>query len=199
MVYMLVGFAPQETIEEILYRYRRLTERGCKVFPMVYQPWRGEEDGETADSEKDNPEADMKEREERERNAQLRKFQRWVIQRYSQFIPWEKIPGKTAAGTGQIPAELPAVKFPRLPSVGAPPGEPRARQGRSTHLPQDTGARSLNGVEGVHGRIITQPGGVPAVKVSQAHISIGRLSPGPTYHCPLAPLTAPTIFREIRE
>ena len=90
MVYMLVGFAPQETIEEILYRYRRLTERGCKVFPMVYQPWRGEEDWETADSEKDNPEADMKEREERERNAQLRKFQRWVIQRYSQFIPWEK-------------------------------------------------------------------------------------------------------------
>ena len=89
MVYMLVGFNPKETIEQVIYRYTKMTERGCRVFPMVYEPWRGVEEveGETAEPEEDNPEADT---EERERKAQLRKFQRWVIQRYSQFIPWEK-------------------------------------------------------------------------------------------------------------
>ena len=87
MVYMLVGFNPKETIEQVIYRYTKMTERGCRVFPMVYQPWRGVEEGETAEPEEDNPEANT---EERERKAQLRKFQRWVIQRYSQFIPWEK-------------------------------------------------------------------------------------------------------------
>ena len=65
MVYMLIGYAPGETMEQILHRYRMLTERGCRAFPMVY--------GE------DKPE--------------LKKFQRWVVRRYSEFIPWEDFRG----------------------------------------------------------------------------------------------------------
>ena len=36
MVYTLTGYDPDETMEQVLYRYRKLTERGCRVFPMVY-------------------------------------------------------------------------------------------------------------------------------------------------------------------
>ena len=36
MVYMLVGYAPGETMEQVLHRHRRLEERGCHAFPMVY-------------------------------------------------------------------------------------------------------------------------------------------------------------------
>ena len=60
MVYMLVGYAPGETIEQVLHRHRRLEERGCRAFPMVY--------GE---------------------NRELKDFQRWVVRRYSEFIPWQ--------------------------------------------------------------------------------------------------------------
>ena len=60
MVYMLVGYAPGETMEQVLHRHRRLEERGCRAFPMVY--------GE---------------------NRELKDFQRWVVRRYSEFIPWQ--------------------------------------------------------------------------------------------------------------
>ena len=61
MVYMLIGYKPTETMEEILHRYRRLKEAGCKPFPMVYN----------------------------NANQELRRFQRWVIRRYDEIIPWE--------------------------------------------------------------------------------------------------------------
>ena len=38
MVYMLVGFAPDESMERVLYRHRMLVERGCHAYPMVYDP-----------------------------------------------------------------------------------------------------------------------------------------------------------------
>ena len=63
MVYMLVGYKPGETMEEVLYRFNRLKDAGCKPFPMVYERWR---------------------------QPQLRKFARWAICRYYQFIPWEE-------------------------------------------------------------------------------------------------------------
>ena len=62
MVYMLIGYQPGETMEEIMARYRLLKEAGCLPYPMVYDP----------------------------SNRTHRAFQRWVIRRYDEFIPWEQ-------------------------------------------------------------------------------------------------------------
>ena len=40
MVYMLVGYKPSETMEEVLYRFNRLRDAGCKPYPIVYERWR---------------------------------------------------------------------------------------------------------------------------------------------------------------
>ena len=63
MVYMLVGYKPSETMEEVLYRFNRLRDAGCKPYPMVYERWR---------------------------QPELRRFARWVIGRFHEFIPWEE-------------------------------------------------------------------------------------------------------------
>jgi len=70
LVYMLIGYKPGETMDEIMYRYRLLKEAGCLPYPMVYN------------------------------NADklLKRFQRWVIRRYDQFIPWEDF--------GRVPMEM---------------------------------------------------------------------------------------------
>ena len=62
MVYMLVGYKPDETMEEVLYRYYKLKDAGCMPYPMVY----------------DNA------------NKELKHFQKWVVRRYDQFVPWEE-------------------------------------------------------------------------------------------------------------
>jgi hypothetical protein len=36
MAYMLVGFDPKETMERVLYRHRRMVERGILPYPMVH-------------------------------------------------------------------------------------------------------------------------------------------------------------------
>ena len=61
-VYMLVGYKPGETMDEVMYRYRRLKDAGCLPYPMVY--------------DRDN--------------RLLKAFQRWVVRRYDQFVPWEQ-------------------------------------------------------------------------------------------------------------
>jgi hypothetical protein len=61
MVYMLVGYDPKETWERIFYRFDRMVERGIRPYPMVYNNQR----------------------------ADLKRFQRWVIRRYYEFIKWE--------------------------------------------------------------------------------------------------------------
>ena len=61
MVYMLVGWAPGETMDRILYRYRKLKDAGCMPFPMVYGT-----------------------------NPLLKRFQRWVVRRYDEIVPWEE-------------------------------------------------------------------------------------------------------------
>lgn len=61
LVYMLVGYAPQETIDEVMYRFREIDALGCLPYPMVFD--RSRQD--------------------------LKAFARWVIRRYYQFIPWE--------------------------------------------------------------------------------------------------------------
>jgi hypothetical protein len=62
MVYMLVGWDKEETWERIFYRFNRLVERGVKPYPMVYNNERKD----------------------------LKKFQRWVVRRYYQFVPWDE-------------------------------------------------------------------------------------------------------------
>ena len=61
MVYMLIGYRPGETIDDILYRHAKLADAGCMPYPMVYN---------------DNP--------------TLKAFQRWVIGRYAEFITWPR-------------------------------------------------------------------------------------------------------------
>ncbi len=63
MVYMLVGYKPGETIEEVLYRFNRLRDAGCMPYPMVYERWR---------------------------QPELRRFARWAIRRYYEVVPWEE-------------------------------------------------------------------------------------------------------------
>ena len=62
MVYMLVGYRPGETMEEVLYRYHRLKGLGCLPFPMVYN----------------------------NQNRLLKRFQRWVVRRYDQVVSWDE-------------------------------------------------------------------------------------------------------------
>ena len=62
MVYMLVGYLPNETMDEVMHRYHRLREAGCKPFPMVYDRTRRDLVG----------------------------FQRWVVRRYDEVVPWEE-------------------------------------------------------------------------------------------------------------
>lgn len=73
MVYMLIGYAPKETMGEILYRYLRLKDAGCKPYPMVYN------DGDRL----------------------LKAFQRWVVRRFDEIVPWEQY-RKTVARSGQV-------------------------------------------------------------------------------------------------
>lgn len=62
MVYMLIGFRKGETEEEILYRFNEMVALGVRPYPMVFD----------------------------RTNARLRAFQRWVIRRYYELVPWEK-------------------------------------------------------------------------------------------------------------
>lgn len=62
MVYMLVGFRKGETEQEILYRFNEMKALGCRPYPMVFD----------------------------RTNKRLCDFQRWVIRRYHEFVPWEK-------------------------------------------------------------------------------------------------------------
>jgi len=62
MVYMLIGFKKNETWDDIFYRFNILVDLGCLPYPMVYN----------------------------NKDKELKKFQRWVIRRYHQFVPWEE-------------------------------------------------------------------------------------------------------------
>lgn len=62
MVYMLCGYWPGETMDDVMYRFQTMKTIGLMPYPMVY----------------DNS------------NKTLKKFQRWVIRRFHEFIPWEE-------------------------------------------------------------------------------------------------------------
>jgi hypothetical protein len=60
MVYMLIGYWPWETLEDRLYRQRRLRDFGCRPYPMPFT-----------------------------RTRELVGFQRWVIGAYDKRISWQ--------------------------------------------------------------------------------------------------------------
>ena len=60
MVYMLIGYWPDETAEDRDYRRKRLREFGARPYPMPYV-----------------------------RNKELVGFQRWVVGAYDKRIPWD--------------------------------------------------------------------------------------------------------------
>ncbi len=62
MVYFLIGYWPGETMDDIMYRFKKMLELGVLPYPMVY----------------DNSHIENK------------RFQRWVCRRYYQFVPFEK-------------------------------------------------------------------------------------------------------------
>lgn len=61
MVYMLIGFAPGETWEAILYRFNEIVALGCLPYPMVYE----------------------------NKRADLKAFQRWACRGLYKKVPWE--------------------------------------------------------------------------------------------------------------
>ena len=63
MVNMLIGYRPGETMDDILFRFNRLVDVGCKPFPMVFERWR---------------------------QPELRRFARWVNRRYYEVCTWEE-------------------------------------------------------------------------------------------------------------
>jgi hypothetical protein len=61
MVYMLCGYWPNETFDDIYYRYEKMKDMGLMPYPMVYG-----------------------------HNPELKRFQRWVVGRFHEFITWEE-------------------------------------------------------------------------------------------------------------
>lgn len=74
MVYMLTGYEKDETWNDIFRRFDMMTDRGIRPYPMVYMP-------PPEDAEKYKDSISRKE---------LKKFQRWVVMRHYEFVPWEK-------------------------------------------------------------------------------------------------------------
>ena len=62
MVYMLIGYKPDETMDDILYRYQRIKSAGCKPYPMVFN----------------------------DENKLLKAFQRWVVGRFDEVVSWDE-------------------------------------------------------------------------------------------------------------
>jgi hypothetical protein len=71
LVYMLIGYEKGETIERIMYRFERMTARGIRPYPMVFN---------NAD-------------------PMLKRFQRWVIRRYYTVVPFAEY-NANARGSG---------------------------------------------------------------------------------------------------
>ena len=82
MVYMLTGFDPGETMADVQKRYQKLRDAGCMPFPMVYQQ-------DLSALDPNDPGEKEEIRKAQERFQERKRFQRWVIRRYDQVVPWE--------------------------------------------------------------------------------------------------------------
>lgn len=65
-VYMLVGFRPDETLEEVLYRFNELVALGCEPYPMPFDQTRRD----------------------------LKAFQRWAVTGLYRAVPWSAYDGR---------------------------------------------------------------------------------------------------------
>lgn len=85
MAYMLIGYARGETMEDVQYRYGKMRDRGVMPYPMVYD--RSRQD--------------------------LRRFQRWVVGRYAEIMPFEDFSrsGRREAEAAARQAEAPRLTF----------------------------------------------------------------------------------------
>lgn len=70
MVYMLVGFDPNETVDRIFYRFQKMAAMGVRVYPMPYNETRIKlfRDGSRID---------------------LKALQRWVVTGAHKVVPWK--------------------------------------------------------------------------------------------------------------
>ena len=75
LVYMLIGFDRRETWERVLYRFRKMTARGIRPFPMVF-----------GDRKRGLPLGDAN---HRLAPRTLGEFQRWAIRRLYSVVPFE--------------------------------------------------------------------------------------------------------------
>lgn len=89
LVYMLVGYAPHETWDSVLYRFNRMVERGIRPYPMVYGdrlrtlPGKGFE------------------------RLTLRDFQRWAIRKAYTFVPFKDYDRNAKGHVNKQQASLP--------------------------------------------------------------------------------------------
>jgi hypothetical protein len=75
LVYMLIGYDKRETWERVLYRFNRMVERGIRPYPMVY-----------GDRHRTLPLGGCN---QRIAGKTLSEFQRWVIRKVYNFLPFE--------------------------------------------------------------------------------------------------------------
>lgn len=61
VIYMIIGFKKGETWDDILYRHKQITDLGAFAYPMVYDNF----------------------------NREHKRFQKWAIRRYFEFVKWE--------------------------------------------------------------------------------------------------------------
>lgn len=66
MVYMLCGYWKWETWDDIMYRFRKMVDIGLMPYPMIYM-----DEGSPIPK------------------RELKRFQRWVVGRFYQFIEWD--------------------------------------------------------------------------------------------------------------
>ncbi len=81
-VYMLIGYAPGEQMEDILYRFHELVKLGCEPYPMAYDQGRPE----------------------------LKAFQRWAIRGLYHHVPWKDYHDPRLGTKAPRPAPLPVLK-----------------------------------------------------------------------------------------
>jgi hypothetical protein len=96
MVYMLVGFDPNETWQRLFYRFNKMTALGIRPFPMVFN----------AQKHKKLPLGGCN---MRIAHRTLGEFQRWVIRKSYNFVPFEaydaNAKGRRAVGQMDLFAE----------------------------------------------------------------------------------------------
>ena len=92
MVYMLVGFDKKETWERLFYRFNKMVALGIRPYPMIY-----------GDRHKTLPLGGYN---KRIGHRTLNEFQRWVIRKSYNFIPFEEYDVRAKGPLNDLQMEL---------------------------------------------------------------------------------------------